>query len=95
MRSTRPRATCSTRRGWTGDRDGDQSLPVPEPAFGCVIEAGISTVGQMIRCHGRHRMIEQRRGRTEIVKCLGINAPGMTIKAALRTLGCWLTFGYL
>ena len=31
----------------------------------------------------------------EIVKCLGINAPGMTIKAALRTLGCWLTFGYL
>ena len=74
-----------------------QSLPVPEPAFGCVIKAGISTtVGQMIRCHNRHRMIEQRRGRAwEIVKCLGINAPGMTIKAALRTLGCWLTFGYL
>lgn len=74
-----------------------QSLPVPEPAFGCVIKAGISTtVGQMIRCHNRHRMIEQRRSRAwEIVKCLGINAPGMTIKAALRTLGCWLTFGYL
>ena len=38
----------------------------------------------------------KRRSRAwEIVKCLGINAPGMTIKAALRTLGCWLTFGYL
>lgn len=72
-----------------------QRMPVPEPAFGCLIKAGMSTtVGQLIRCHNRHRRIEQRGNRAwQIVKCLGVNAPGMTIKATLRTLGCWLTLG--
>ena len=74
-----------------------QAMPVPEPAFGCLIKAGVSTtVGQLIRCHNRHRRIEQRRNRAwQIVTCLGVNAPGMTIRAALRTLGCWLTLGLL
>ena len=74
-----------------------QGMPVPEPAFGCLIKAGISTtVGQLIRCHNRHRTIAQRGTRAwQIVKCLGVNAPGMKIKAALRTLGCWLSLGFL
>ncbi|MFW2349377.1 hypothetical protein [Qipengyuania sp.] len=74
-----------------------QRMPVPEPALGCPIKAGVSTtVGQLIHCHNRHRRIEQRSSRAwEIVKCLGVNAPGMTIKATLRTLRCWLTLDVL
>ena len=73
-----------------------QRIPSPDP-FICLLKAGISTtVGQLIRCNNRHKSVEQRRSRAwKIVKCLGVNAPGMTIKAALRTLGCWLTLGFL
>ena len=72
-------------------------VPVPEPALGCVLKAGISSVvGQTIRCNNKwvQTRDEARVSRLRSIKnCLWESAGKLVGKAATRTMICWGTLG--
>jgi len=77
-----------------------EGIPVPEPALGCVIKAGIiSVVGQVIRCNnqavkGHHEADVHPQRIRKILVCLRENGVKVAKSAAFRTLKCWVTAGF-
>jgi hypothetical protein len=72
-----------------------QGVPVPDPIFGCLLKAGISTlVGQLLRCLQQIREVPTFGQRVrETARCLRHNGIAMLSTAARRTFMCMVTLG--
>ena len=73
-----------------------QSIPVPDPIFGCLIKAGLSTaIGQLLECNTIVPVRETAKQRIwELLRCLGFNSLPMISKFTFRTLRCAVSFGW-
>jgi hypothetical protein len=71
------------------------SIPVPEPVFGCLLRAGISTAtGQIVSCYMAFRQVENIRSRVaHVLRCLSVNSLVMLSKFTWRTFKCALGGG--
>lgn len=70
-----------------------QYIPLPDPVFGCLLKAGLSTVvGQLAKCIYSTREIRERRIRATF-RCLGDHGMDMLSTAARRTLWCMIRLG--
>lgn len=71
------------------------SVPVPDPVFGCLLRAGISTAaGQIVSCYMAFRQVENIRQRiAHVLRCLSVNSLVMLSKFTWRTFKCALGGG--
>lgn len=71
------------------------SIPVPDPVFGCLLRAGISTAtGQIVSCYMAFRQVENIRQRiAHVLRCLSVNSLVMLSKFTWRTFKCALSGG--
>jgi hypothetical protein len=73
-----------------------ESIPVPDPIFGCLIRAGISTtIGQLLECYPRTRLAKSFSQKIiPMLQCLGVNSLVMAGRFTMRTLKCAATGGW-
>ncbi len=72
------------------------AMPVPDPIFGCLIKAGISSVvGQAIACNEvRGNYIQESNRFWQIVKCLREHLGGVASRTLWRTARCMIRMGF-
>ena len=71
------------------------SIPVPDPVFGCLLRAGISTAaGQIVSCYMAFHQVANIRSRiAHVLRCLSVNSLVMLSKFTWRTFKCALGGG--
>ncbi len=70
-------------------------MPVPDPFFGCLIKASISSiVGQVITCNELRGNYGKGKRYRQILRCLGEHTKGIAFRSIYRAARCMIRFGF-
>ena len=70
-------------------------MPVPDPVFGCLIKASISSiVGQVITCNELRGNYGKGKRYRQILRCLGEHTKGIAFRSIYRAARCMIRFGF-
>lgn len=80
-----------------GESVGDiiNSMPVPDPFFGCLLKASISSiVGQVITCNELRKNYGNGSRYRQIINCLSKHVKGIAFRTLWRATRCIIRFGF-
>lgn len=80
-----------------GDAVGEiiNAMPVPDPFFGCLIKASISSiVGQVITCNELRGNYGTGKRYRQILRCLGQHLKGIAFRTLWRAARCMIRLGF-